>query len=342
MMHKGWFSRLFPTLIFGILIWTSASSHGQRMKKEIDVQYASMESVRPILKQTLSPNGKFVMLPSKGSVMVIDDMEFVAAAENALAGAQLPNPNVNLNFGFKTGLPVRRSSIHVGREVFFPTGWSAPKIPNSVVVGPGGTFPITPAHPTGFQMRRLGVTSETVSTLNPDGTITMDINMENSSFEGFINYGSAIMPAGAIGNVPVNGQVGNPNFFQPLIPNNILMPIISTTRISTSIVVRPRVAQGQVRVDMMPRFTIHTEEEGAENIDVDLKQFITTVEAANNQLGQITGFKNAGADFNRNFLGAKDPSKGGTAIVFKATISPPTPQTESASSSSTDTVSATK
>jgi hypothetical protein len=323
-MHQ----RLVTCLI--VLISLSVIQKGgaqTKSKKEIDVGFASIESVRPILKEVLSPQGKFVMLPTKGAVLVIDEPSNLVAAELALAGAVLPNPNVNLNFAFQTGLRPRHTQISAGQEVYFPTAWAPPQIPN--IIAGNGPFPIIPAHPTGFQKRFIGVTSETTATINPDGTIAMDINMEQTEFEGFINYGSAIFPAGQVGTVPVNGQVGNPNFFQPLIPNNILVPIISTTRISTSVVVRPRVAQGAVNVDMIPRFTVFAPEEGAAPQNIDLKQFMTTVSMANNGVGRVYGFANASEDFNRQFLGAKDPTQGGTAIVVKAQVTPATAAPES-------------
>lgn len=314
--------KLAPVLL--LLIWSlfpEPAPAQTKSKKEIDVGFASIEVVRPILKEVLSPQGKFVMLPTKGAILVIDAPAHIAAAEAALAGGALPNMNVNLNFAFKTGLPSRRTQISVGREVFFPTAWEAPRIPN-VIVGPG-PFPITPAHPTGFVKRHIGVTSETVSTVNPDGSITMDINSENTSFEGFINYGSAILPAGQVGTVPVNGQVANPAFFQPLIPNNILVPIISTTRISTSIVIKPRIANGVVTVDMIPRFKVFAETEDGIQPEINLKQFQTSVAMSNNGLGRAHGFANASEDFNRNFLGAQDLNSGGTAIIIKAQVTAP-------------------
>ena len=330
-MQRGIFY-LFSLVLSSLLALPYESSAQSKTKKEIDVGFAPIESVKSILESVLSPNGKFVMLPGKGSVMVIDQPAHIAAAETALAAGALPAANVGLQFAFQTGLPPRRTRIESGREVFFPTAWDPPQIPN-IVVG-NGPFPITPAHPTGFVKRHIGVTSDTVTTLNPNGTVTVDVNLEHTEFEGFINYGSAIMPAGQIGTVPVNGQAGNPGFFAPLVPNNILMPIISTTRISTSVIVRPRVVKGAVNVDMIPRFTVHTAEEGAEKLDFDLKEFLTTVTVPNNGVGRVYGFANASEDFNRNFLGAKDLTKGCTAIVIKGKILPP--QTESSGSSSSD------
>ncbi len=284
----------------------------QRIRREIDIGFAGLEAVKPVLDRVLSPAGTFVLLPAKGSVLVIDAPEHVLAAEEALSGGALPDPVVEMNFAFRTGLPVRHSRITVGREVFFPTAWEAPRIPNTVA-GPG-PFVVTPAHPTGFVKRHIGVTSERITSVNPDGSLSVDVNFENTEFEGFVNYGSAILPAGTIGVVPVNGRVADPAFFQPFVPNNILLPIISTTRISTAVVVRPRVDRGTVHVDMIPRFSVHTEEEGAEQLDFDLKPFQTSVSLTNHGVGRLAGFANAGEDFNRHFLGTKSVTEGETRI----------------------------
>lgn len=310
-------------LIFAGLLLSLHTTKAQSIKEEIDVGFASIEAVRPILKQVLSPTGRFVLLPAKGSVLVIDDPEHIAAAKAALAGGALPNPVVALQFAFRTGLP-RRTRIVMGQEVMFPTSWDPPQI-STTAIGPG-PFPVTPAHPTNFVKRTIGVTSDSVATVNPDGSVTMDINVENSQFEGFVNYGSTILPAGGVGVIPVNGQVGNPGFFQPLIPNHILLLIIGTTRISTSVVVRPRVEKGIVNVDMIPRFTVFDREKSPEGLDVNLKQFGTTVSLTNNGVGRAYGFQNAGEAFNRHFLGARDVNSGGTAIAIKASVTAGKPE----------------
>ncbi len=334
-------------LLLTTAVWIGAmpvSSPAQgTIKKEIDVGFARMELVKPILKQALSPIGKFVMLPNKGSVMVIDTPQGVMAAEVALAEAELPEVDVALDFEFVTGLPPRHSQITVAREVPFPTGYTAP----TIIVGPGGGFTVVPSTPTGFQTRNIGVTSETSSSVNPDGSINLDINYESTEFEGFINYGSAILPAGVVGTVPVTGSVANPLFFEPFINSGDLnLPIISTTRISTSVVIRPRVNLGAVYLDVMPRFTVVPEpdeggQSGRKPYEVDLNDFRTTVEIPNREVGRVYGFSGASDAFNRHFFGAENPDKGSTAIVVKATIKPPgtaaaqTPQTPEDSSGAT-------
>lgn len=281
--------RLFLVVVF----WSIAgmSSFGQStIKKEIDVGFADLETVRPVLKSALSPAGKFVLLPAKSAVLVIDTPQGILAAEQAIAVAAFPQADVALDFQFVTGLP-RRKSITVAQEVPFPTAYTPP----TIIVQPGGGYTVIPATPTKFQKRNIGVTSETTSTINPDGTITMDINTEHTEFEGFINYGSAILPAGGVGTVPVNGNVANPVFFNPFIDaGSINFPIISTTRITTSIVIRPRVHLGAVELDVIPRLEVHPEqvaESEREPESVDLGQFRTTISIPRNKTGRFYGFE---------------------------------------------------
>ena len=291
------------------------------VKKEINVSFAPLEVVKPILDPVLSPQGKFLMLANKGAVLVIDTPEGILAAEQAITAAQLPAADVALEFQFVTGLPTRKTSITVGREVPFPTAFA----PATIIVGPNGIVTgVVPATPTAFRTRNIGITSESVSTVNPDGSITLDINTESSEFEGFVNYGSTILPAGGIGSVPVNGRVGNPAFFSPFInTGGINLPIISTTRISTSIVIRPRLEVGVINLDMMPRLQVQIDGSEMEPQLIDLKQYRTTLPVTNHQVGRVYGFTGADEDFNRHFFGAKDLTSGGTAIVVKAKATPP-------------------
>jgi hypothetical protein len=313
--------KLFLVAVF----WSIAgmSSFGQStIKKEIDVGFADLETVRPVLKSALSPAGKFVLLPAKSAVLVIDTPQGILAAEQAIAVAAFPKADVVLDFQFVTGLP-RRKSITVAQEVPFPTAYNPP----TIIVQPGGGYTVIPATPTKFQKRNIGVTSETTSTINPDGTITMDINTEHTEFEGFINYGSAILPAGGVGTVPVNGNVANPVFFNPFIDaGTINFPIISTTRVTTSIVIRPRVHLGAVELDVIPRLEVHPEqvaESEREPESVDLGQFRTTISIPRNRTGRFYGFQGASDEFANQFFGAKDPDKGRSAIMVKATLKKP-------------------
>lgn len=285
------------------------------VKKELDVAFAPIEAVKPVLEKALSPQGRFVMLANKGAVLVIDTPAGVAAAEEALARAELPPAEVALDFQFVTGLPVRSSRITMAQEVPFPVAFAPP----TILVGPNGFVTgVVPATPTRFQTRNIGVTSESTGTLNPDGSVTLDLKSESTEFEGFVQYGSGVFPSGFTGTVPVPGQVADPLFFAPFInTGGISLPIISTTRISTSIVVRPRLQAGIVHLDLMPRLQVEVADSAMEPQAVDLKQFHTVLSVQNHQTGRVHGFTGADDDFNRRFLGAKDPDEGTTALVVK-------------------------
>lgn len=285
------------------------------VKKELDVAFAPLEAVRPVLERVLSPQGRFVMLANRGAVLVIDTPAGVLAAEEALARAELPPAEVALDFQFVTGLPVRTSRITMAQEVPFPVAFAPP----TIIVGPNGFVTgVVPATPTRFQTRNIGVTSESTGTLNPDGSVTLDLKTESTEFEGFVQYGSGVFPSGFTGAVPVPGQVADPLFFAPFInTGGISLPILSTTRITTSVVVRPRFQAGAVHLDLMPRLQVEIADSAMEPQVIDLKRFHTVLSVQNHQTGRVHGFTGADDDFNRRFFGAKDPGEGTTALVVK-------------------------
>ncbi len=311
---------LVPTLI---VVWYGVISFGypqSTIKKEVDVGFAGMETVKPLLEGVLSPAGKFVLLANKGSVMIIDTPEGIAAAERALAGDAIEKPEVALDFQFITGLPPRNTFISDVREVPLPVEFAPPRIVGAY--SPGQPYTVIPATPTKFEKRNIGVTNETTSYLNPDGSITMNIRQEVTEFDGFVNYGSAILPAGSVGTLPVSQGVRDPNFFNPFInAGDINLPIISTTRITTSIVIRPRVNLGVVSIDVMPRLTVVPDPEAGEDFEpysTDLSQYQTVIDVRNRELARIYGFTGADDDFNRRFFDAENPSEGSIAVVVKA------------------------
>lgn len=295
------------------------------VKKEIDVSYADMETVRPLLKGVLSPAGKFVLLANKGSVMIIDTPEAIAAAERVLAGDAIPKPEVAMDFQFITGLPPRNTFIADVREVPLPVEFAPPRIVGAYT--PGQPYTVVPATPTRFEKRNIGVTNETTSYLNPDGSVTMDIRHEETRFDGFVNYGSAILPAGGVGTIPVSNGVRDPNFFNPFInAGDINLPVISTTRITTSIVIRPRVNLGVVSIDVMPRLSVVPDREAGEDFEpysTDLPQYQTVIDVKNRELARVYGFTGADDEFNRRFFGVEDSSKGSIAVVVKANATRP-------------------
>ena len=184
---------ILPLLTGIIAGMTSPVLAEPTLKKEIDVSFAPLEKVKPILEPVLSPQGKFLMLANKGTVLVIDTPGGILAAGQAIAAAQFPPAEVALEFQFVTGLPSRKTSITVGQEVPFPTAFAPP----TIMVGPNGTVTgFVPATPTEFRTRNIGVTSESVSTVNPDGSIQLIKAMQGIMF--LLLLGSTIPQQGTV------------------------------------------------------------------------------------------------------------------------------------------------
>lgn len=316
-------------LLFWLLIASGLgvddSSAQELLREKLNTGHIPIESLRPALEKVLSPEGRFVILPGQGQILVIDRAENIAAAQRAIALIDSPPPKVALDFAFQTNLAPRPMVPRIVQppsstgDFPIPTRYQPPRV---LGVG-GGMVVVVPAHPTGFARRNVGNTLETTGIVNPDGSIALDINAENVEFEGFINYGSAIFTAGLPGVLPVVNGVPNPRFFAPLLQqNNIVAPIFETTRINTQIVVYPEAVQNQVTVDLVPQLEIEAAEPGTQKITVPLRQFRTTLGIQNGLSAKVEGFTGATADFNRHFLGDKDPEKGGTAIQIRANIQP--------------------
>lgn len=290
-------------------------------RQKLTTGHVSIELLRPALEQALSAEGRFVILPGKGEILVIDHPLNIQAAQEAIVTLEAPPPEVALDFAFKTNVApgaAESRPVESFGEFPFPMRWEGPRI-----IHQGNVVTVIPAHPRSFRRRAVGNVLETTPTVHPDGSVTLDINAEHTEFEGFINYGSGIFRSGTPGIVPVVNGVGNPRFFSPyLTESKILVPIFSTTRISTQILVKPEVVRNQVRLDMVPQLEIETEEPGAEALKVPLVNYRTTIDVANGGVGKINGFTGASAAFNRHFLGSKENEEGGTAILIRPTIRP--------------------
>ena len=82
------------------------------------------------------------------------------------------------------------ATIEIVREFRYPQEYEPPQIPQSTGVG---RQPITPATPTSFEMKPVGVTLAVVPNVDSDKRlIDLELKPTVNEFEGFINYGSPI------------------------------------------------------------------------------------------------------------------------------------------------------
>jgi len=183
-----------------------------------------------------------------GGVLTDPQFQVVVRALNQKKGADLMTaPSVVTRSG-------QRAKIEIIREFIYPTEYDPPEIPQEFfgggVQGGGGLgglggglaglggggggaaggFPVTPANPTSFEMRPVGVTLEVDPVVGPDGfTLELNIAPEVTEFEGFVNYGSPIS-TGAV------DALGAPTTVV-LTENRIEQPVFSTRKLTTSVTI---------------------------------------------------------------------------------------------------------
>lgn len=88
------------------------------------------------------------------------------------------------------------ATVEVVREFRYPSEYDPPQIPTTTGTG---VQPITPATPTTFDMKKVGVVLEVEPTVGADNyTIDLRLLPQVTEFDGFINYGSAIMNQGVM------------------------------------------------------------------------------------------------------------------------------------------------
>lgn len=146
--------------------------------------------------------------------------------------------------------PGQRARVSMVREFIFPTEYDPPELPNQVgggffngnnqdpnqVVG-GATraTPVTPAHPTSFDMREVGTILEVDATVSADRNyIDVQLAPVQTDFDGFINYGSPIRGGFTAGSDGLFSD-GADNNSSIVTQNRILMPVFRTMRANTSV-----------------------------------------------------------------------------------------------------------
>ena len=118
------------------------------------------------------------------------------------------------------------SSIQIIREFIYPTEYEPPEVPDTVE---GGAGIVTPATPTSFDKRDVGITLEVLPVADANKRfVDVTLNPAFVEFDGFVNYGSPINSVG-------QGLVGSESVV--ITKNAILMPVFNTQRLATQLTV---------------------------------------------------------------------------------------------------------
>lgn len=119
------------------------------------------------------------------------------------------------------------STVTIVREFYYPTEYEPPEVPNDT--GSDGASPVTPASPTAFEKKDVGITLEVLPVADAQKRyIDITLNASFSEFIGFINYGSPI-------NSNDSGLTGNT--VVEVTPNRILQPVFEIRKAPTQLTV---------------------------------------------------------------------------------------------------------
>ena len=135
----------------------------------------------------------------------------------------MANPSVVTRSG-------QAATVSVVREFIYPTEYEPPELPNRILSGSGGAFPVTPATPTAFEKRDVGIILEVMPTVSADKRfVEIELNPSITDFDGFVNFGSPI-------NAPGSDEDGDATTVE-ITRNAILMPVFSAQRAKTNLTV---------------------------------------------------------------------------------------------------------
>ncbi len=117
------------------------------------------------------------------------------------------------------------SQISVVREFFYATEYEPPEIGG----GNGGENAITPANPTAFERRDIGMILDVLPVADPEKRyIDVTLKPSFSDLDGYVNYGSPIRQRRSGVLSAGTGEVT---------PNRILMPVFSDQKVNTQLTI---------------------------------------------------------------------------------------------------------
>jgi general secretion pathway protein D len=123
----------------------------------------------------------------------------------------------------------QQATVEILREFIYPTEYEPPELPNSVGLT-GGSSPVTPATPTAFETKPVGIQLEVLPVADANKRyVDLTINPSFSDFDGFVNYGNPIQTA----TQGLLGQIETVTISE----NAILMPVFSAQKMNSQITV---------------------------------------------------------------------------------------------------------
>ena len=126
------------------------------------------------------------------------------------------------------------ATINISRKFPYPKTYSPPQIPATQAAGT--VNPVTPATPTDFETRKVGVQLEVTPTYDAaQNTIELRLSPQIIEFEGFVNYGTPINTIAPILGLGGITQIGTRTVL--LTENVIDQPVFSLRQVDTQVTI---------------------------------------------------------------------------------------------------------
>ena len=172
-----------------------------------------------------SPVGPAAGVLALAGVFTNPQFQVVIRAINQQKGVDLVSaPKVTVTSG-------HNATITITQKFPYPKDFSPPTVPQTQSTT--GINPATPATPTSFETRNVGVQLEVTPTVGPDGyTIDLNLSPQITEFEGFVNYGT---PINTFANVTTVGGLILGTKQVQLTPNSINQPVFSVREVDTQV-----------------------------------------------------------------------------------------------------------
>ena len=175
-----------------------------------------------------SPVGPAAGVLALAGIFTNPQFQVVLRAINQQKGVDLVSaPKVTVTSG-------RKATINITRKFPYPRDYSPPQVPQNQG---SGQQPATPATPTSFETRNVGVQLEVEPTVGPDGyTIELSLSPQITEFLGFVNYGAPIYTDAPYRST-LTGEaiIGTKSVM--LTANNIDQPVFSVRQVDTQVTV---------------------------------------------------------------------------------------------------------
>lgn len=124
----------------------------------------------------------------------------------------------------------KAANVLMARQFTYPTEYDSPEMPNQANFGNGQPPPVTPANPTAFETKLVGISLDVLAVADADKRlIDITVNPSITEFDGFVNYGSPITST-------VQDALGNTSQVV-LSQNTVLMPVFSVQKTASQLTV---------------------------------------------------------------------------------------------------------